>query len=723
VIRVRIRGVKYRTKYRNPVNQLTDGYAFCAALNSGSFDLLYEDSPSLRSLTRSATFLIRGAIFRRKKVSRSSSEFSLRIRPLGELIEMYHTRKAGIRHDKVFALLGMSDEEPKLMAAAGLLPDYEIPWERLLEQLVRFILGGQVSVKTWAEMEMAVIKSKGHIIGKVSSEGDVDHEGRLHVAITAKDTSGHFGRVRKWTLQTSAKPIKVGDLVCLLHGASKSTIIRPCNDYFSIVMIAVPLLQLEQPITSSPHNFLLVWDWAQEKLQNREEYEAFINRRVPAHLNREVGGHLDKITRLSDVVLILRDAEQYEKAEERLQGAVEGYERRLGKEDPCKITGMEEFALIHKKMKKFEEAEKMFEQVIQMRKRAQGADHPDTRNSIANLVLVYQDQGDFERAEKFQAMVDILDGKWDDVPTMEEKVIKIARSFKGTEVMGFLLDWKGNEVQITESMVIAAAENKREVIKLFLDRKGNEVHITEGAVCQVMKLFNEGIVRLLLDRKWNEIQITESMVIAAVENERYKAGEVIRVLLDQRGNEVQITEAVVIAAGSGFYGREVIELLLDQRGDEVQITEAILIAAVRNVYSGKVVRLLLNRRGNEVRITEAIVLAAAGNKWSGEKVMGLLLDLRGYEVRITEAIVLAAAGNEWSGEKVMRLLLDRRRDEIRITEAIVLAVAGNKRRGEVLMRLLLDRKGNEGIEKRIVRLLHGWKTEQSRKLDHDDDIR
>jgi hypothetical protein len=319
-----------------------DGYAFCAALNSRSFDLLYEDSPKLQSLIYSVTYLIRGAVFRPKKVSRSSGRFSLRICPLGELIEMYHTREASRRHDKVFALLGMSSDDP---IASELLPDYELPWERLLERLVKFLLGGQVSVKTWAKMEMAVIKSKGCILGQVSSEGNANRDGRLQVAITSKDTSGHLGPERKWTLQTSAKPVEVGDLICLLHGASNPTIIRLCKDHFSVVMIAVPLLQPEQPITSFPHDFLLVWDWVQGKLQD-QEYEALVNSRVPEQSNREVGSHSDKMTRLWNVVLILEDAEEHEKAKERLQEAVEGYERGFGKEDLRTLTGMEKLALL-----------------------------------------------------------------------------------------------------------------------------------------------------------------------------------------------------------------------------------------------------------------------------------------------------------------------------------------------------------------------------------------
>lgn len=50
----------------------------------------------------------------------------------------------------------------------------------------------------------------------------------------------------------------------------------------------------------------------------------------------------------------------------------------------------------------------------------------------------------------------------------------------GAEVMGLLLDRKGNEVQIAEGVVTAAARNGSsagaEVVGLLLDRKENNVH-------------------------------------------------------------------------------------------------------------------------------------------------------------------------------------------------------------------------------------------------------
>jgi hypothetical protein len=183
-------------------------------------------------MIRSVTHLIRGAIFRPRKVRKMSGRVSLEIYPLGQLIEMYHTQKATKRHDKVFSLLGMSSDDP---IAAGLSPNYTISWEKLLERLVKFLLGRQISVKTWTELEMAVIKGKGCILGRVSSEGDTDRIDRQQVVISSK-ISGYLEPGRKWTLPASAKSVRVGDFVCLLYGASNPTIIRLYRDHFSAVV-------------------------------------------------------------------------------------------------------------------------------------------------------------------------------------------------------------------------------------------------------------------------------------------------------------------------------------------------------------------------------------------------------------------------------------------------------------------------------------------------------
>ncbi|RYP04816.1 hypothetical protein DL765_010045 [Monosporascus sp. GIB2] len=154
---------------------------------------------------------------------------------------MYHTRKATDPRDKVYALLGMSSDD---RTVAGLSANYNIPWGELFEKLIHFVLSERVSVDTWDDKEIAVIKGKGCILGEVSSvERDIAWEDRQHVGITWQNAPSHFGVRRawssRWTFQVSAKSVQVGDAICLLRGASRPTIIRQYGDYWAVIMIAV----------------------------------------------------------------------------------------------------------------------------------------------------------------------------------------------------------------------------------------------------------------------------------------------------------------------------------------------------------------------------------------------------------------------------------------------------------------------------------------------------
>jgi hypothetical protein len=152
---------------------------------------------------------------------------------------MYHNREASNRHDKVYALLGMSSDDP---ISADLLPDYAISWETLVERVVRFLLGGQVSVRSWAKKEMAIIKGQGCILGRVSSvQSSITWDGSQGVNVVLKSRLGKSGYLGEWsghwTFQASAKSIKIGDVICLLQGALKPTLIRLCKDHCTILLV------------------------------------------------------------------------------------------------------------------------------------------------------------------------------------------------------------------------------------------------------------------------------------------------------------------------------------------------------------------------------------------------------------------------------------------------------------------------------------------------------
>lgn len=153
---------------------------FCIGVNA--LKLSYEDNPGLGNLIRTATYLIRRTGFWPKKATSESRIFSLNIGLLSELIDMYHGREASDPRDKIYALLGMSSN------SYSLTPDYNITWQTLFERVIRHIICKQVSVTTWHDREVAVIKSKGCALGYISSvKSDTTWDYKQHIIILCKE--------------------------------------------------------------------------------------------------------------------------------------------------------------------------------------------------------------------------------------------------------------------------------------------------------------------------------------------------------------------------------------------------------------------------------------------------------------------------------------------------------------------------------------------------------
>lgn len=105
-----------------------NGYVFHLGINH--FQQAHRD---LESSTHSITYLIRSVIFGPKHAMSSLGQASLDICHPVELMERFHTYKATMLVDKVYALLGMSSDDP---STVGLLPDYDIPRENLASRIL-----------------------------------------------------------------------------------------------------------------------------------------------------------------------------------------------------------------------------------------------------------------------------------------------------------------------------------------------------------------------------------------------------------------------------------------------------------------------------------------------------------------------------------------------------------------------------------------------------------
>ncbi|USP73981.1 hypothetical protein yc1106_01255 [Curvularia clavata] len=242
------------------------------------------------------------------------------------------------RHDKVFALLGMSSDD---LSNFKLLPDYRVPWEELFQRLTKYLLSEEISVEVRGdEREIAVIEGKGCILGRVFLvQSDIVQDEREGVNVIFKNKEGSI----RLTLQASAKPVQDGDLICLLQGASRPTIIRQRQGCFDIIMIAskppekIPVRDgyVEWPrfLQSGllfTRDFVLIWDWeiSVENFQTLEGDDRSLE------YSTDLTGSLDKATRMWNIALILEDLEEYEEAEMKTREAIRGYEIALGLQHP-----------------------------------------------------------------------------------------------------------------------------------------------------------------------------------------------------------------------------------------------------------------------------------------------------------------------------------------------------------------------------------------------------
>jgi ankyrin repeat protein len=155
---------------------------------------------------------------------------------------MYHSHKATVQHDKVYALLGMSSDATNEMS---LSPNYDLPWTDLFGILIKFLLHADIFVEPSPTEEATSIKGAVCILGfihSVTSKQATEVKWR-NVSGTTEDSELP---INFWTPRPSAKPLTKGDIVCLFPGATHPTIIRIHGLQWIIVQIApTPPIQVK----------------------------------------------------------------------------------------------------------------------------------------------------------------------------------------------------------------------------------------------------------------------------------------------------------------------------------------------------------------------------------------------------------------------------------------------------------------------------------------------
>ena len=474
----------------------------------------YETHPHLLGLIPPILYLIRGAVFRARykgdNISRQD-KFSLEIDPLCELVDMYHTHKATELLDKVYALLGMSNDDPE---AAGLEPNYKAAWGEVFRKLVHFCLSDRMIVGTWKDQEVAVIEAKGYILGEVSSvekdvaqydrqNWDLNRHDRQYADIAWKNAPSYF-KGSPFTFKSSAKTLKKGDVVCLLEGASRPTIIRLCGDYSTVIMVAAPLTDELQnwsgSVTTFPTDLLLVWDWgeSQRKSQGGEDYGTLIRSQdVPecpvAGCRYRCLGDLGRVTRLWNLGMLLNGAERYEEAIENFRRAVEVYGSR------------EESGSVDETY----QGHRGEEEVLRI------MDDLLAGDKSADMETKYKEEGQtplfWAASDGHEAVVQLLIDKGADIEA-KDRYGRTPLSWaaeKGHEAVVQLLIDKGADIEAKNhygrTSLFWAAENGQETVMQLLINKGADIEAKDSSFDRTPLSWaaengHEAVVQLLVDK-------------------------------------------------------------------------------------------------------------------------------------------------------------------------------------------------------------------------------
>ncbi|RDH39438.1 HET-domain-containing protein [Aspergillus welwitschiae] len=593
------------------------GHVFCEGLRKSGL------SSRFQALVGPVAFLIRSALDRPKYEPNSRGSLTI-----GELLGMYCSHDATEQHDKVYALLGLSADPITDALTPNLWPS----------------LGYECSVETWHGIDTAVIKGKAWIIGHLYS---------VHWNHTAQWLGNRRDWKTEWQLQASARLVQDGDILCLLQGASKPSIIRLCRDHFTIVMPAVTPRKrrhgemLEQTVhgrrfMNSLIDILLTW-----RVPLADHYkvdldaESKLNYMAPDY--KEEQSEVDKRRNLIMWVIV-------DTALDALAMA------NLGKKTLehllCQSGTTRIFA------------------------RSLTAAAPKDSASWFFQSFFHNWEGDFSSTDDIVEAVAEDDGSC------------------GYILMELLLQHQGEDLTITKAVPMAAAKNigkyAHKITEVLFQHRENDFPVTKEVVEAAAgntSQYGHIITRILFQQRKENILFSEEVVKAAAANARHQTMEL---LIQYRGGGLPISEEVVKTAAENteLSGSMILEFLFMCKRDILLVSEEVVKTAARNPANGlRFMEILFKRRGENLPVTEEVIKAAAENETCGTEILSVLFRHRRGSLPISKNVVITAAKNT---ESFVRCLLRHRGKRLPVSEEAVKTAAANTKAGDAIIDCFLE---------------------------------
>ncbi|KAE8416270.1 heterokaryon incompatibility protein-domain-containing protein [Aspergillus pseudocaelatus] len=191
------------------------------------------------------------------------------------------------------------------------------------------------------------------------------------------------------------------------------------------------------------------------------------------------------------------------------------------------------------------------------------------------------------------------------------------------------------------------AWNHLKTLEHLLQDRGYKTEITKDLIIKIISASHSkpGTIIFLLKQRGNEINITNAVLIALLRT-HLTAIKTEKIHTWKQESYNERTEGILgLLLSERCYVLELLHILLRQQGNKIQITEEILCAAVSNTCCGpELVKFLLRERAKEIHITEGVLRATASNSRYGPQVMEVLFEQRGNEIKVTDPMLIAAEG-------------------------------------------------------------------------------
>ncbi|KAL3257089.1 hypothetical protein ABHI18_007126 [Aspergillus niger] len=720
-----------------------NGHALCEGLKRFGLPSKYQE------MIGPVAFLIKGALLRPKYEPGSRGTLTI-----GELVGMYCYHDATEQHDKIYALLGLSADS----TTPNLTPNYALPWNKVFKQVTNLIFP-ECSVETWPGSDLAIIRGKGWALGHICSVRHVSDFGQQKVRVYLNDTARSMGYESEWDvdweLQTLAQFFSPGDIVFLLQGASKPSIIRLCKDHFRIITPAVTICKRRHEETSEEaangwntpgrsFDILLAWRFPLNDDTGFQYWpESELLEMAPAYQEQcsEAENRRNIITQIMTGIVI--EALALEKSEHDDIALLLG---SSGTDIPIasKLAKASAKDIRHSSdeiSQDFFQSEQGGLLISEGMLKEVAEDNGPCGYIIMELLFQLQggslpiSEGLFEAAARnpgeygHQVMETLYRHRGESFPISEEIVKAAAGNTgkRGVKILKILFKAQGKTIPISQEVIKVAAKNTgdcgSEILKLIVQYRGKDLLVSKEVYKTAFandRWGYENIVHYFFQYWEKKIPIPEELAKAAAETRSWE-DMIMNLIIQQGEKSLPISEEMMKIAARHDNGYRVLQALYEDANQTLPISEGVVKAAAGNsIFGDRVMEVLFHHTDESLPISEEVVKAAAGNEYSGDSVMKLLFQHADESLPISEEVLKAAAGNEHSGVRVMKLLFQHADGSLPISEEVVKAAAGNSFSGNRVIEVLFQHAdgslpiseevvkaaaGNEGSGDRVMELL------------------